>query len=282
MRDSECVAFLQWALPRLGLRWEGYRKVRAQACKRIGRRVRELGLSGPQAYRTYLERAPDEWQTLAALLPVTISRFYRDKAVFDFIAAILLPALARDASARGENMLRALSLGCASGEEPYTLMLAWRFAVAPQFPGLALRIAATDMLEEMLERARAACYPAGSLKRLPRAWREAAFEHRNDGYCLRAAYTHGVEFLRQDMRNEMPDGRFDLILCRNLAFTYFDAAAQREALRRLLERLRPGGALVIGSHETLPHARGLAPWPGAERLPILRRSSEGEIVVRGR
>ena len=131
-------------------------------------------------------------------------------------------------------------------------------------------------------RARAACYPASSLKRLPRAWREAAFERRNDGYCLHAAYRHGVEFLRQDIRNEMPEGPFDLILCRNLVFTYFDEAAQRDALRRLLERLCPGGALVIGSHETLPHGSGLASWPGAERLPILRRSSEGEIEVRGR
>ena len=282
MKDSECVAFLQWALPRLGLRWEGYRKVRAQACKRIGRRAQELGLSGPQAYRACLERAPDEWGTLAALLPITISRFYRDKAVFDFIAAILLPALARDASARGEKLLRALSLGCASGEEPYTLMLAWRFASAPRFPDLVLRVVAVDVLEELLARARAACYPASSLKRLPRAWREAAFERRNDGYCLHAAYRHGVEFLRQDIRNEMPEGPFDLILCRNLVFTYFDEAAQRDALRRLLERLRPGGALVIGSHETLLHGSGLASWPGAERLPILRRSSEGEIEVRGR
>ena len=80
----------------------------------------------------------------------------------------------------------------------------------------------------------------------------------------------------------MPEGPFDLILCRNLVFTYFDEAAQRDALRRLLERLCPGGALVIGSHETLPHGSGLASWPGAERLPILRRSSEGEIEVRGR
>src|SRR3990170_315678 len=272
MKDSECIGFLRWALPRLGLCWEGYRKVRRQICKRVGRRMQELGLPGTLNYRAYLERVPAEWRVLARLCPITISSFYRDKAVFDFIAATVLPALARDAAARGAHELRAASLGCASGEEPYTLMLAWRFAVAPQFPQMTLHTVATDVLEEILLRARGACYSAGSLKHLPRAWREAAFEREDGGYCLRAAYRRDVEFLRQDIREEMPPGVFDLILCRNLAFTYFDEQGQSNALRRLLERLRPGGALVLGRRESLPAGDwALAPWPGAEKLDIYRR-----------
>ena len=50
----------------------------------------------------------------------------------------------------------------------------------------------------------------------------------------------------------MPDGPFDVICCRNLAFTYFETELQREILARLLERLAEGGILVLGRHETLP------------------------------
>lgn len=271
MKDSDCVEFLQWALPRLKRRWAGFRKVRAQVCKRIDQRLKRLGLSGPRAYRDYLEQQPAEWEMLDRLCPVTISSFYRDKAVFDFIGAALLPHLARAAAEQAAHDLRTLSIGCASGEEPYTLMLAWHFCAAPLFPEATLHVVATDMLEEMLARAHNACYPFSSLKRLPEAWRMRAFEHAAGNYCLRAKYRQGVEFVRQDIRAALPEGRFSLILCRNLVFTYFDESTQRQILERLLARLLPGGALVIGRREALPPGtEGLTPWPGAEMLGIFR------------
>jgi hypothetical protein len=61
MKDSDCIAFLQWALPCLGHRWPGYRKVRRQVCKRVDRRIRALGLAGIEEYRAYLETHRDEW-----------------------------------------------------------------------------------------------------------------------------------------------------------------------------------------------------------------------------
>jgi chemotaxis protein methyltransferase CheR len=60
----DCVGFLQWALPRLGRRWAGYRHVRRQVCRRVRRRVDELGLDGFDAYRDLLEARPDEWAEL--------------------------------------------------------------------------------------------------------------------------------------------------------------------------------------------------------------------------
>jgi len=271
MQDSECVEFLQWALPRLKRPWPGFRKVRTQVCKRIDRRWKGLRLSGPRAYRDYLEQQPAEWEILDQLCPVTISSFYRDKAVFDYIGATLLPQLARVAREHGVPDLHALSIGCASGEEPYTLMLAWHFCAAPMFPKATLHVVATDMLQEMLERAHSACYSFSSLKHLPEAWRAQAFEQTAGRYCLRSEYCQGIEFVEQDIRTALPDGRFNLILCRNLVFTYFDESTQRQILERLLTRLLSGGALVIGRREILPSGTaGLTPWPGAEMLGIFR------------
>jgi chemotaxis protein methyltransferase CheR len=271
VHDRECVAFLQWALPRLGRPWTGFRKVRNQVCQRIERRRRALALTDVAAYRDYLEAHADEWRALDALCPITISCFYRDTAMWEALAAEVLPELARRALARGARALQAASLGCASGEEPYTLTLAWQFAVAPRFPGLALELTATDVVETVLERARIACYEAASLKLLPRAWREHGFEHEGERYCLRARFRAGVTFLQQDLRTALPERRFDLILCRNLAFTYFDIPTQQALLARLRAHLEPGGALVIGRREALPaEAGGLAPWPHAERQGIFR------------
>lgn len=266
MRDAECVEFLQWALPRLQRRWPGFRKVRTQVCKRVDRRWKALGLAGPGAYRDYLEQHSAEWETLDQLCPITISCFYRDRAVCDFLGAVLLPQLVRDA-----RDLCALSIGCASGEEPYTLRLAWQFHVAPVHRKPTLRIVATDVVPEILERARVACYPSSSLKLLPEAWRVQAFEPVAGGYCLRPEFRQGIEFLHQDVRAKLPEGNFNLILCRNLVFTYFDEPTQRQILARLLNHLAPSGALVIGRREKLPSGiENLVPWPGAERLGIYR------------
>ena len=64
MSDTDCTAFLQWALPCLNLRWPGFRKVRRQVCKRLKRRRSDLQLTDFVAYRTRLEADPSEWQIL--------------------------------------------------------------------------------------------------------------------------------------------------------------------------------------------------------------------------
>src|SRR5262245_46489236 len=123
MKDADCVALLQWALPRLALRWEGFRNVRGQVCKRIARRTAELGLGPIAASRPYLEAHPEEWSFVEGLCRVTISRFFRDRGVFDRLRLEILPELA---VARSEGAVRAWSAGCASGEEPYTLAIVWQ------------------------------------------------------------------------------------------------------------------------------------------------------------
>ena len=104
----------------------------------------------------------------------------------------------------------------------------------------------------MVERAKRACYGAGSLKEVPRAWLTGAFTETDGLFCLRPAIRDRVATLRQDIREALPDGPFDLILCRNLVFTYFDAGLQSVILARVYEHLAPGGALVIGNAEVLP------------------------------
>jgi chemotaxis protein methyltransferase CheR len=273
MTDRECVELLQWAAPRLRLRWEGFRRVRGQVCKRISRRVKALGLEDAAAYRARLEADPAEWVVLDSLCRVTISRFYRDHHVFDALREELLPDLLRGARGRGESVFRVWSAGCASGEEPYTVAVLFRFGLVPTFPGLRLELLATDADEALLARARRGCYPPGTLRELPPKWSARAFSLSAEGeQCLAPELRDDITFRCQDLRAELPDGPFHLVLCRNVAFTYFAPPLQREVLTRFVERLVPGGLLVIGAHESLPESASHLER-AAGPLPIFRSLS---------
>jgi chemotaxis protein methyltransferase CheR len=225
--------------------------------------MRELGLGDFSAYETHLNEHPDEWGHLDGLCRVTISRFYRDRGVFDFLGETVLPGLARDAGDRG---VRCWSAGCASGEEPYTLALVWQLAVSR--PGVPFSVVATDSDDHLLARAGAAIYPESSLKDLPENWKSEVFAQEGEAFVLEERFRSPVLFQRCDLREEMPDGPFDLILCRNLVFTYFEEALQREVLARMTARLREGGALIIGTHERLPTGElGLTPWNNTAATP---------------
>jgi chemotaxis protein methyltransferase CheR len=270
--DAECVAFLQWALPRLRLRWPGFRRVRRQVRKRLARRLRELGLRDLEDYRRVLERRPSEWGALDALCRISVSRFYRDRGVFEGLADAVLPELARAAARRGDAV-RCWSVGCASGEEPYTLKILWETRLAPGFPGIRLRIRASDVDEALLRRAREGRYRESSLRELPAECRPA-FRVEGGLYRVRRRYREGIEFHREDVRDALPEGPFHLVLCRNLVLTYFDEALQREVLERLAARMPPGSGLVVGSHETLPPGLpGFAVWAAAPG--VYRRSVAG-------
>lgn len=265
MRDLDCVSFLQWALPQLGFRWPGFRKVRRQVCRRIARRLHELELADLEAYRRHLASHPTEWSHLDGLCRVTISRFCRDRGVFHALGKKVLPALAERARAVGESRVRVWSAGCGAGEEIYSVALVWHQTVPEVESGLELELVGTDIDDHQLERARRATYPESCLRELPPEWLDESFTQEPSGeWRLDVDWRRGVRFDHQDVRTQSPSGLFHLILCRNLAFTYFAEEVQRQVLSRLVTRLAPSGALVIGSHESLPAGEwGLVAWDDA-------------------
>lgn len=249
--DRELVDLLRWASPRLGLRWKGIRGFRGTVRKRLNRRLAELGLADLAAYRARLEADPSEWVVLDGMCRIPISRFYRDRLVFDRLAREILPACARRAAGEG-RAVRVWSAGCAAGEEPYSVALVWHLEVAPAHPGTALELVATDASPEQIARARRGCYAEGSLRELPDPLRAAAFERVGDEECVRGALRAGVRFELADLRERMPEGAFDVVLCRNVVLTYVDEALQRPIVERMIARLRPGGFFVVGAHERMP------------------------------
>jgi len=266
MKDESCICFLQWALPHLHMRWPGFRKVRGQVCKRLGRRLEELKLPDLKRYRMYLQDNPLEWHILDSMCRITISRFYRDKAIYNALRTKVFPALIENGQQQGDKILSCWCIGAASGEEPYSISLVWDLSGLKK-RGTELKILATEIDQRLIRRAGTGCYPASSIRELPSKMRTRAFTQEDGLFCLKEDYKQRVQFQQQDIRNAQPDSTFHLILCRNLVFTYFSPELQEEIAQQLVLRLKPGGGLVIGSHEEFPKViPTLVPWLPRQRI----------------
>ena len=242
---------LSWAAPQLRLSEAGFARVSGQVQKRVARRLAALGVTARE-YRTRLQDDPRELEVLDALCRVTISRFFRDAPAFTALVDRVLPRLAQSGSGR----VTAWSMACASGEEPYSLALAWQARLAARFPGVALDLLATDASPHMIERARAANYPRSIFRELPSDL--AALLPAGPMVTLPESVRGAVRFEALDVREAWPPGPWDLLLCRNLVFTYFEPKLQQEFLERAAAHTRPGAVLFIGKREALPAHRG--PW----------------------
>ena len=274
MKDEQCVELLQRMLPQLGFRWDGFKKVRNQVCKRISRRFQEVGVRSIDEYIQYVNTHDKEWDVLYSFCYATVSKFYRDKRVYDIIGRELLPGFA-ERNQNSDNKIRIWSAGSCSGEEPYTISILWKIRVAEQVESLPeLEIVATDFKQMLIERAEEGEYPESSLQDLPGELIEKAFEYKDDLYILKDEFKKPVNFVHQDIRETMSVGSFSMIFCRNLVFTYFSLNHQSAILQQLLNRLRPGGYIIIGEHEELPDETGLERHP--ESPCIFRKIQSGD------
>jgi chemotaxis protein methyltransferase CheR len=228
--------------------------------------MRDLNLDNYLAYRARLEADPSEWRIFDECCHITISRFYRDRGVYDVVRRIVLPDIA-DRAKHEMRIAEVWSAGCASGEEPYTIRILWDVEIARVHPAISLSIIGTDVDDAMLGRAREGCFKATGLHELEAPLVKQAFDRIGGRYCVKPEHRAGIEFLDQDLRAEMPSHHFDLILCRYVAFTYFAEPLQRKVLAGMLQRLRPQGYLVIGTHEQLPDGfTGLRTLRGAPQI----------------
>jgi chemotaxis methyl-accepting protein methylase/uncharacterized protein with PIN domain len=264
-------AFLRELFRRTGYSWAGFRRKRRGLRSKILGRIGELGLDSLESYLDYLRGHPEEEKQLHKLLAVTVTRFFRDRTEW-FRLRDVFPELAAGGSAR------AWSVGCASGEEPYTLRILWTEWEREQGRSVPLELLATDISPECLERARQGVYPESAVHSVPEEILRRYFRREGAGdvdgdvrtassresqgessgrqrrgeevWRLDPTLLREVEFRQLDLLGDRwPEGRFDLILCRNFVFTYLDEPLRTQIGQRLVERLRPGGILMVGSND---------------------------------
>ena len=239
--------FLRQVTPLLGLQARPLR--RRGVRRRVERRLGEIGLSSLAAYLTRVKEEPAERTQLTALLTVTISRFFRDREVFDTLEGSVIPDLLRQ---KDSGEFKVWSVGCASGEEPYSFVLLWKVKFEKSRPGVSLLVLATDIDEAMLMRAKEGRYKKSSVREVPEGVVRDFFQLDGDQYTLNAAIRERVEFRRHDFLRDDPSADMDMIFCRNVAFTYFSKETQVKVLHKIFRSLGRTGYLVIGKDESLP------------------------------
>lgn len=252
----EFESFLKAVLPGMGLSWRRYR--RRNIRKRVLHRLVALGLSSVNEYLETLRSDKREYQVFYNLLTVTISRFFRNRRTYDLLAKDIIPDLSKR-----DGRLNIWSIGCASGEEPYSLAILWDAYLKNRHPVIKPVIVATDIDMDCLERAKKAVYEGSSLRELPKELAGRYFSHERCRFALDEGIKRMVDFRFHDILKDEPLKGNNLILCRNVAFTYFGEGLQRKTLDIIHSGLSPKGYLVIGRKEVLPGNSVFEPlYPG--------------------
>jgi chemotaxis protein methyltransferase WspC len=212
----------------------------------VRQRQQACQLPDVQAYWEHLRGSPAELQELIDAVVVPETWFFRDRESFAALARVVRDELL---SARAGGPLRLLSVPCATGEEPYSIVMTLLDAAVPVD---RLRVEAVDICERLLRHARRGVYGNGSFRGGDLHFRSRYFEPAADGYQLAESVRKQVQFQQGNLLS--PDflpgtARYDVIFCRNVLI-YFDRPTQARALAVLSRLLTSNGMLFVGPAES--------------------------------
>jgi len=213
--------------------------------RRLERRMAKLHLATFEDYRGYLAVNPAECSILYDDLLIHVTEFFRDRPVFDRLAADILPDLIR-AKAAGAPV-RVWVPGCATGEEVYSLAMVLLELLGAKGE---LQMFGTDLSERAIEIARRGFYPDSIAAQVGPERLQRFFRREDGGYRIRTEVRERCVFVRHDLTNDPPFSKLDLISCRNVLI-YLGAALQRRVLAILHYALDQPGYLVLGRAETV-------------------------------
>jgi len=244
MVDSgpEFEALLEYMREARGFDFTGYK--RASLRRRIERRVAELNIDGFAAYLDYLQVHADEFPTLFDKILINVTEFFRDEQAWEFLAGDIVPRIAQK-----RGLIRVWSTGTASGEEAYSAAITFCEAIGQEQFLERVKIYATDVDEDALNRARAG-YTEKDLESVDEKLRDKYFERMGGRFAFKAALRRTLIFGRHDLMQDAPISRLDLLICRN-TLMYFTAEAQGRILARFHYALSDAGFLFLGRAEML-------------------------------
>lgn len=234
-------------------RWRGFSlAVYKDSCmkRRVAIRIRSTRSSDAAAYYDLLKRSEQELDLLQKSLTIHVSQFFRNHSVFEKLRKDVLPELFASRPDDRDEPLRFWCLGCAGGEEPYSLAIMLREFFGREVRRRRLSLLATDIDGTTLQTARMAEYDEGRFKEMPPGLRERYFRQEGRLFRLIPEVRDMVAFRRGDMCNPEEYAPSDLVLCRN-ALIYFTRPEQERILNRIADILAPDGILVLGKSEAL-------------------------------
>jgi two-component system, chemotaxis family, CheB/CheR fusion protein len=256
--------------------------------RRITRRIVLSKQNTLEDYAQFLRGNAKELDALYSDVLISVTSFFRNPDAFDVLQRSVFPTLLRQ---RSDDPLRVWVLGCSTGQEAYSIAMAFAEA-ADKAPRMRkLQIFATDLNDTLLEKARHGLYAKSLAQDLSPERLRRFFVEEEGGYRVSKAMREMVVFARQNVIADPPFSRLDIISCRNLLI-YFDAGLQKKIFPVFHYALKPGGFLYLGASESVGgftelfepvdkkhkiYAKKAAPTP-AFQLPARQ---DGERPARG-
>ncbi len=238
-------------------------KKRALVQSRISRRLRALDLVRFEDYvdRVVSKHAADELSFMISALTTNVSSFFREAHHFDQLRDTILPAAVE--RARSGGRVRIWSAGCSTGQEPYSVAMEI-LTQEPRAGQFDIRILASDIDQNVLEKAKSGVYDADNCENVPLAFRDKFLQQRPDDTRLCEVQKDVralVSFRRLNLLKDWPmRGTFDVIFCRNVVI-YFDEDTQKALWPRFRRALTDDGTLFVGHSERIvnPGSLGFRP-----------------------
>lgn len=220
---------------------------RPQMERRINSFMRSAGASD---YKSFLELIKNDallYRRFLEHITINVSEFFRNANHWSILQNEVLPLLLKD-----RKSLRIWSAGCSTGEEPYSLAMLCREQRIP----LTEEIFATDLDQDVLNKATQGIYSSKAAQGIPPAYLNRYFSSQGDKYQASEDIRKMVKFKRHDLLRDTFGRNFDLILCRNVVI-YFTEETKNRLYQRFTDSLTSGGVLFIGSTEQIFQAREL-------------------------
>jgi two-component system, chemotaxis family, CheB/CheR fusion protein len=269
--EGDWTALLGYLQIARGFDFQGYKQ--ASLARRIRKRMDAVGAESFARYRDFLDAHPDEFVNLFAAILINVTSFFRDPPAWEVVRRLAIPQIIA-AKASGK-MIRAWSAGCATGEEAYTLAMVLSEELGEDQFRERVRIYATDADDNALNAARRAVFTERQVENVPPALLDKYFECAERLYTFRKDLRQQVVFGRQDLINDAPISRIDLLTCRN-TLMYLNADTQVTVVNRLHFALNSDGFMLLGRAETLM-AHGQVFIPVDPRHRLWRKSRQGTI-----
>jgi two-component system CheB/CheR fusion protein len=226
--------------------FSGYK--RPTVLRRIQRRMGLNQLTDIGEYARTLRQSPGEAAALADDLFIHVTGFFRDAAAWEALRTQVIRPLIK--SREPDASVRAWVTACSSGEEAYTLAILLMEEALAEGKPLDVKVFATDMAERSLNMARSGIYPLGIEGEVPPERLDRFFERQETGYRIKKELRERVVFAPQNVLQDPPFSRLDVVTCRNLLI-YLEPSMQERVLKLLHFGLREGGALFLGTSETV-------------------------------
>jgi two-component system CheB/CheR fusion protein len=253
--DGDFESVLTYLKESRGFDFTGYK--RTSLMRRVQRRMSQVGAENFADYIDQLQVNADEFVALFNTILINVTGFFRDPDAWEYLRDQVIPALLAERSP--EEPIRVWSAGCAAGQEAYSLAIAFAEAIGVDAFRQRVKIYATDVDEEALAQARQATYTPAELEGIPEGKLEEYFEQYGSRYSFRKDLRRSVIFGRNDLVQDAPISRIDLLVCRN-TLMYFNADTQTKTLERFHFALAPRGMMFLGKAEMLlSHSRIFEP-----------------------